>query len=116
MNIGEKLELANKLVFNTVVSVEELGQHDMIYIYHHLKVGASVTLSLDGTNVKGDLRFKVSFKNFVLGYVTIKRAYHQFYRVEDMVESEIIALRKQKFLPISGLDICLRATKMKLVS
>lgn len=116
MSLGKLFEVSPAFAFNTVVSVEELKAHDMIYIYHHIHVGGIVTLLRDGTNVRGDLRFKVSFKGFTLGYATIKGIFQQFYLSIDRIESEIIGLSKQKFLPISGLDICLRATNLPLVS
>jgi hypothetical protein len=49
-------EISNSFTFNTIVSVDELSDHDLIYIYHHLQVGSIVLLTADGTNVKGDLR------------------------------------------------------------
>jgi len=109
-------EISNSFTFNTIVSVDELSDHDMIYIYHHLQVGSVVNLTAAGTNVKGDLRYKVAFKNFILGFVTLGEAVRTIYENCQSIDSEIVGLKKQKFLPINGIDISLKATKMKMVS
>lgn len=114
--LSGNFEVADSFVFNTVLAVEELSNYDMIYIYHHLKTGSKVVLEREGTNVKGDLRYKVSYQNFVLGYVTITGVLKSIYADSKFIESEIVGIEKQKFLPISGLDIVLQATKMRMVS
>ncbi len=109
-------ELANSFALKTIASVEELPNYDMIYIYHHLKVGSQLWLKEEGTNVKGDLRFKVFFKEFVLGFVTIGGTISKLFENSEMIVAEILNIEKQKFLPIRGLDITLQATKMRMVS
>lgn len=113
---SDNYELSESFVMNTIVSVSELADHDMIYIYHHLKVGSRVNLLASGTNVKGDLRYRVSYKGFVLGYITLGGAIQSLFEGVETLEGEISAIEKQKFLPIRGLDISLQATKMRMVS
>lgn len=108
--------IAEDFVMNTIVSVDELTDHDMIYIYHHLSIGAVVHLTAAGTNVKGDLRYKVSFKEFTLGYVTLGGALRQVYKNVKTIQSQIVGIEKQKFLPIRGIDLSIQATKMRMVS
>ncbi|NOQ72791.1 MAG: hypothetical protein GQ574_12345 [Crocinitomix sp.] len=109
-------EISDSFKLNTIVSVAELSDHDMIYIYHHLKVGSMVQLKAAGTNVKGDLRYQVSYKDFVLGFVTLGETVRSIYENCETIESKIVGLQKQKFLPINGIDISLQATKMRMVS
>jgi len=109
-------QIADNFVFNTIVSVDELMDHDMIYIYHHLKIGSQVNLSVSGTNVKGNLRFSVSFKGFTLGYITLDSVLQTIYKDKESLEGVIIGLEKQKFLPIKAIDLSLKATKMRMVS
>jgi len=90
-------ELANSFALKTIASVEELPNYDMIYIYHHLKVGSL-------------------FKEFVLGFVTIGGTISKLFENSEMIVAEILNIEKQKFLPIRGLDITLQATKMRMVS
>ena len=117
MNLKKGLvDLADNFVLNTIVSVEELPNYDMIYIYHHLHLGACVNLKASGTNVKGDLRFKASYKNFVLGYVTISGPVKSIYEGVNELDSIVVGLKKAKFLPIQGLDLSVQATKMRMVS
>jgi len=116
-NIFKKgFELADSFVMNTIVSVDELADHDMIYIYHHLKKGSVVNLVAAGTNVKGDLRYRVSFKGFILGYVTLSGAIKELYETVKTIESQIVGIEKKKFLPIRGIDLSIQATKMRMVS
>ena len=111
-----KIELSDQLVLNTIVSVEELSDHDMIYIYHHLKIGDSVDLNAEGTNVKGDLRYRVSYKNFNLGYITLGSPIKSIYKNTPTLTSEIVHMEKKKFLPVHAIDLSLQATKLKMVS
>ena len=111
-----QFDIADSFVMNTIVSVEELADHDMIYIYHHLKIGSTVRLSQSGTNVKGHLRFQVSFKGFILGFVTLSPYIQDVYEGNEVIEGQIVSIEKQKFLPIRGLDLFLQATKMRMVS
>lgn len=110
------VEIAPDFTIKTIVSVDELMHHDLIYIYHHLQVGSIVQLELAGENVKGDPLYRVLFKGFVLGCITITGAVVSLYRGLTSLEGEIIDINKQKFLPIKGIDLCLQATKMRMVS
>lgn len=118
MNLFNKqnIEIADQMVLNTIVSVDELSDHDMIYIYHHLKVGDLVDLRAEGTNVKGDLRYRVSYKNFNLGYITLTDPIKSIYKNATAITSEIVHMEKKKFLPVHAIDLSLQATKMKMVS
>ncbi len=111
-----KFETVPQFVINTIVSVDDLLNYDLIYIYPHLEVGAIVQLEADGCNVKGELRYRVYFKAFMLGFITIGWAVQEIYTGLDRIEGEIVHLNKQKFLPIRGIDLCLQATKMRMVS
>jgi hypothetical protein len=114
--LGKGFGIADNFVMNTIVSVDELADHDMIYIYHHLKLGSTVNLTASGTNVKGDLRYRVSYKEFTLGYVTLSGALQEVYKNAKSIESQIVGMEKQKFLPIRGIDLSIQATKMRMVS
>lgn len=110
------IEIASNFTIKTIVSVDELRHHDLIYIYHHLQVGSIVQLELAGENVKGDPLFRVIFKGFLLGYITISGAVRSIYEGLATFEGVVADLNKQKFLPVKGIDLCLQATKMRMVS
>lgn len=114
MNLN--FEIASNFAIKTIVSVQELMSHDLIYIYHHLQIGSIVQLELAGENVKGDPIFRVKFKGFILGFITISGAVRKLYEGITSFEGEITHLNKQKFLPVTGIDLCLQATKMRMVS
>lgn len=109
-------EIAPNFTIKTIVSVKELMSHDLIYIYHHLQIGAIVQLELVGENIKGDPSYSVRFKGFLLGFITISGAVRSLYEGINAFEGEVADLNKQKFLPIKGIDLCLQATKMRMVS
>jgi hypothetical protein len=108
--------LSDQFTLNTIVSVDELTQHDLLYVSHQLQVGSAVRLEIAGTNVVGDLRYKAYFQKYLLGYVTIGGPVKSIYEGIDSLECEIINLKSQKFLPIRAIDLNLQATKMRLVS
>ncbi|MBN4072786.1 hypothetical protein JYT74_01970 [Crocinitomix catalasitica] len=99
----------------SIVSLEEIENHDMIYIYHHLHIGDQLKLSLVGTNLMGDLRMKVEFKQFVLGVVILGGILKEFYEGRTELWAEISFMEKKKYLPVKRLDIALKAVKLKKV-
>jgi hypothetical protein len=108
--------VSDQFTLNTVVSVEELTQHDLLYVSHQLHVGTTIRLEIAGTNVVGDLRYRAYFQQILIGYVTIGGPVKSIYEGLDSLECEIINIKSQKFLPIRAIDLNLQATKMRLVS
>ncbi|MCG8576972.1 MAG: hypothetical protein MI810_18980 [Flavobacteriales bacterium] len=113
--LNSDLTIDPDFAFRTIASVEEISNHDMIYIYHHIKVGKKVKLSYAGTNVKGDLRWKVEYKNFMLGYITLGGFVKHFYEGQTEIHGEIVSLSQKKHLPIQELDIEIQPLKLKKV-
>jgi hypothetical protein len=109
-------QISPNFTLNTIVAVEELSNYDMIYIYHHLYVGASISLEPVTSSLKGDLRFRVFFKNFHLGYITLSNELAPIYADITAINCTISSFKKEKFLPVKALDLCLQATKIKMVS
>jgi len=103
--------LINQLGFNEQfnikanLSVSELMNHDMIYVYHHLNEGTQVELKRHSENMQGDPIFKVFYKTFLLGTVAVTGIMKSFYVGEQSVLAEISAVSKDKYLPINKLDI-----------
>ena len=108
--------LGDKIQFNTIVALEEISLHDMVYIYHHIRVGTLVELKRAGENVKGESRYSVYYRQFLLGYVTISGPLSEIYKDIASMEAEVVNLQKKKFLPISKMDLSVQATKMRMVS
>ncbi len=109
-------EPAPEMRFNTIVGLEEVSHHDMIYIYHHIKVGSEVQLELAGENIKGDKRCRVLFRDFILGYVTISGPLRIFYKDLSVCRASVCHIHKKKFLPIHEIDLSIQATKSRMVS
>lgn len=110
-----QLGVGDNFSVKTTVAVEELMDHDMIYVYHHLNQGSKVFLEQAGTNLKGDPRYKVKHGNFLLGFVTISGIMRSFYEGHQTGQAEIIAISKKKFMPIKSLDIQIGVQAMKKV-
>lgn len=100
----------------TVAEVTELLNHDMIYVYHHLNTGDEVDLKFAGTNVKGDVRYQVFFKSFLLGYVTLGGYFRTYFEDNSLLHGRISSVTKEKYLPISQLDVELDIIKLKNAS
>ena len=111
----KQLGVGENFSIKTTIAVEELLEHDMIYVYHHLQVGSTVSIKQFGTNVKGDPRYEVYFGNFKLGLVTITGIMRSFYEGQTSGEAEIVAFEKEKFMPIKALDVQIGVQAMRKV-
>ncbi|MBK7130925.1 MAG: hypothetical protein IPM74_18240 [Crocinitomicaceae bacterium] len=109
-------ELDTSFSLKTVAEVTELLQHDMIYVYHHLNPGDEVDLKFAGTNLKGDIRYQVFFKTFLLGYVTLGGYFRSYFEDNSLLRGRISSVTKEKYLPISQLDVELDIIKLKNAS
>ena len=101
---------------NTLVSVEELTNYDMVYIYHHIKPESVVTLKFHEESLSGDLIYTVHFKEFKLGVVRISGLMKSIYDGIEELGARVKGISKQKYLPFSGLDLSIQANAMRLVS
>lgn len=109
-------DLSDSFNLKSVASVDELSNHDLIYIYHHLQIGSDVMLQSEGTNVKGDIRYKVVFRNFTLGYVSLGGYFRGYYESNSTLTARIKSIKKEKFLPAREIDIEVDLIKLKNVS
>jgi hypothetical protein len=109
-------DLGDKIQFTTIVALEEISLHDMVYIYHHIQVGTPLALKISGENVKGERRYSVYYRQFLLGYITITGPLSTIYKDLSILEAEVIHFEKKKFLPITKMDLSVQATKMRMVS
>lgn len=111
-----KFNLSPDFSLKTVASLQEMGNHDLIYIYHHLQVDSDVILIADGTNIKGDIRYKVLFKEYLLGYVTLGGYFRPYYEEHSFLSARIKSMKKEKFMPVQAMDIEVDLIKLKNVS
>ena len=110
VNVAENFHL------KSVAAVQELKHHDMIYIYHQLATGSTVQLFADGTNIKGDIRYRVMYRHFTLGYVTLGGYFKSFYEEHPELKATIVSMQKEKFLPVKAIDIEVDIISLKNVS
>lgn len=111
----KNLGVNNPLSLKTIVAVEGLTNHDMIYVYHHIQRGSMVNLKSDGTNVTGDPRYSVKYRGFLLGFVTLSGIMKSFFMEHNEMQAEIATISKDKFMPINRLDIQIGVVAMKKV-
>jgi len=114
--INVPVHLSSNFNVKSVAAVKELAHNDMIYIYHHLQIGSIVNLIAEGTNLKGDIRYKVLFKNFTLGYVSLGGYFRAYYESNPELDARIISMQKNKFMPVKELDIEVDMIRLKNVS
>lgn len=116
-NLFERpFDLAQDLTLNTLVSVEELTNYDMIYVYHHLHIGTMLTLNFEEERLNGDLVYDVYFNHFKIGKIRLSGILKHIFKGKLEMKAEIQQISKQKYLPLTGVDIMIKATKMRLVS
>lgn len=109
-------DLSDDFNLKTVAQIEELMFHDMIYVYHHINIGTEIKLLASGSNVKGDIRYEVCFKNFTLGFVTLGGFFKNYYEQNEVLFGRIKSYHKKKFMPIQDIDIEIDIVKLKNVS
>lgn len=114
--ITAPIHVSDDFQLKSVAAVQELKHHDMIYIHHQLKVGSLLELIADGTNIMGDIRYKVTYRHFTLGYVTLGGYFKSYYEEHPMLTATLISMQKEKFLPIKALDIEIDLIRLKNVS
>jgi len=90
-----------------LTSVEQLSSFDMIYIYHHLKVGSFLELKKEESHFLDKNAIQVYFKGFKLGYLSQKISSIVAPRLDNDVNiiAKIKTVNKLKYLPLKGLDI-----------
>lgn len=111
----KNLGVSDPLSLKTIVAVEGLTNHDMIYVYHHIQCGSIVELKPVGTTVTGDPRYSVNYRNFLLGFVTLSGIMKSFFMDQNEMQAEIATISKEKFMPINRLDIQIGVIAMKKV-
>jgi hypothetical protein len=110
------IEIACDFNVKSIATVQELRYHDMIYTYHLLQPGDPLRLIADGTNLKGDIRYKVMYFHYTLGYVTLGGYFKSHYESAAELTATIISLRKEKFSMIRDMDIEIDVLQLKNVS
>lgn len=90
-----------------LTQIDELTKHEMIYIYHHLNVGAELTLERDYARLWDKTAVCVFYKGFKIGYVSKKSSGIISKQIDkgNNVIAKIKTLYKQKYMPLDGLDI-----------
>jgi hypothetical protein len=90
-----------------LTQIDELTKHDMIYIYHHLNIGAELILERDYARLWDKTAVGVFYKGFKIGYVSKKSSgiiSKQIDKGHEVI-AKIKTLYKQKYMPLEGLDI-----------
>ena len=114
-NLINQLGFGETFSLKTVISVKELMNHEMIYVYHHLRRGTSVELKRQRENIYGDPVYDVFYRKFKLGECSISGIMKSFYTNEKSIFAEIVGLSKDKYMPIKELDIQLGVQALKKV-
>ncbi len=100
----QKSTLPNLGILTQIV---ELNKFDMIYIYHHLSIGDTLFLERDYNRLWDKNAICVFFKGFKIGYISSKTSGIISKQIDrgEKVTAKVKELRKQKYMPLNGLDI-----------
>lgn len=109
-------DLSDSFNLKSMATIQELSNHDLIYINHQLQAGCDILLESEGTNVRGDIRYRVMFRQFTLGYVSLGGYFRGYYENHPTLTGRIVTIQKEKFLPARQIDIEVDLIKLKNVS
>ena len=100
-------EISNSFTFNAIVSVDELSDHDMIYIYHRLKQKSRIELRREHNHIFDKNAVEVYFEGFKLGYISLKVNSIVAKQMDkgNTVLARVKSVKKYKDTPLSGLEI-----------
>jgi hypothetical protein len=107
--------VSEQFSLRTVVAVEELLNHDMIYVYHHIQTGSQVELTPNGTNLFGDRKYQVEFKGFIIGYTTVSGIMKDMFADSEKITAQVFSMTKDRYMPIKELDLQIGIEAMKKV-
>ncbi len=90
-----------------ITHISELSKHDMIYIYHHLKIGSELFLESDKARLWDKNAVAVFYKGFKIGYVSDNTSGLICKQLDKglTILAKVKTLYKQKYMPLDGLDI-----------
>ena len=90
-----------------ITRISELSKHDMIYIYHHLKIGSELFLERDKARLWDKNAVAVFYKGFKIGYVSDHTSGLICKQLDKglTILAKVKTLYKQKYMPLDGLDI-----------
>ena len=90
-----------------LTNVVELSHYEMIYIYHHIHESCEVQLRREHNHVFDKNAVEVYFKGFKIGYISQKVNAIVAKKLDNgkRVIAKVKSIQKQKYTPLSGLDI-----------
>ena len=115
-NLIHQLGFGESFAIRTVVAVEELLEHDMIYVYHHIQEGSVVQLIFDREDLQGNPLYLVLFKGFTIGKVKLTGIARSIFENHLDITARIAGVSKEKYMPLQHVDIELGAEALKKVS
>ncbi|MEX1002355.1 MAG: hypothetical protein WDZ35_09605 [Crocinitomicaceae bacterium] len=110
-----QLGVGDSFSIRTIIAVEELSHHDMIYVYHHIREGSLLDLEYVETTLSGHPRYRVKFKNFIIGFVKFSGMTKAMFEEHIHLRAEVASISKEKYMPFKALDIQLGMEALKKV-
>lgn len=112
----ESSEFSGYQDISAIVALEEAHNHDIIYATELIQSGVPVQLYPGGTNVKGELRYRVGLDKLTLGFVVCSGLAGSIFENCADIDAEVAHVNHRRFLPPSEIDIRLRRSQLKKVS
>ena len=90
-----------------LTNVVELSHYEMIYVYHHIQEKSEIELRRQYNHIFDKNAVEVYFKGFKIGYISQKINSIVAKQIDkgNRVFARVKSIKKQKYMPLSGLDI-----------
>ena len=105
----------SEISIRTIAKVNQLTAFDMIYVYHLLSKGTKLKLIKSAIKLNGELEYKVMFKSFKLGYITLSNISKLMFNNEKELTATVFSTAKEKYLPLKSLEISISKNEFKMV-
>ena len=101
---------------SAIVALEEVNNHDLIYASGLIEKGTVVQLCAEGTNVKGELRYRITYGRLTLGFIVCTGMAGSIFENCGDIDAEVASVNHRRFLPPNEIDIRLRRRALRKVS
>lgn len=107
LNIIQKTNTSVLPNLGILTNVVELSHYEMIYIYHHIQENSEIELRRQFNHVFDKSAVEVYFKGFKIGYISnkVNAIVARHLDKGKSVVAKVKSVQKQKYMPLSGLDI-----------
>lgn len=107
LNLISSLQQLQQQPLSILTAVQQLSSFDLIYIYHHLKIGNELQLVRDENHYLDRNAIQVFYKGFKIGYLSQRISAIVAPKMEHQhpITAKVTSISRHRHLPFDGLDI-----------